>query len=116
MPEWDALKGRAHWSFQPSDVARHFRRLSLMVHPDKNGGSSSAAAAFQAVVAAQGVLGDDKLRQQYAHRLREKVRSGAEGSAGERRGAARGARGPGERPGAKAADKRRSRGRAELWD
>lgn len=46
-PEADEL-GRVVWPGTPADVSRAYRRLSLLVHPDKNPGPE-AQAAFEAL-------------------------------------------------------------------
>ncbi|KAK9809584.1 hypothetical protein WJX73_004263 [Symbiochloris irregularis] len=56
VPEADAL-GRPVWSCTPSDVSKAYRRLSVMVHPDKNPGED-ARKAFDALSQAHKALRD----------------------------------------------------------
>ncbi|KAK2079743.1 hypothetical protein QBZ16_002138 [Prototheca wickerhamii] len=46
-PEADAL-GRMRWEGTPATVSRAYRRLSILVHPDKNPGED-ARKAFEAL-------------------------------------------------------------------
>ena len=54
-PGRDAL-GRPRWAPGDADVSRAFRRAAVRVHPDKFPGSALAAAAFDALNAAQAQL------------------------------------------------------------
>lgn len=47
QPELDAL-GRPAWGVPAAEVSKAYRRLSVMVHPDKNPGDE-ARAAFEAL-------------------------------------------------------------------
>ena len=53
-PEADEL-GRVVWASTATDVSRAYRRLSLLVHPDKNPGPE-AQAAFEALKQAHKLL------------------------------------------------------------
>ncbi|BDA48376.1 hypothetical protein COCOBI_12-0540 [Coccomyxa sp. Obi] len=53
-PEMDAL-GRTVWSVPSADVSKAYRRLSVLVHPDKNPGAD-ARAAFEALNEAHRLL------------------------------------------------------------
>ena len=55
-PEADAL-GRMRWEGTPATVSRAYRRLSILVHPDKNPGED-ARKAFEALNEAHRVLKD----------------------------------------------------------
>lgn len=41
--------GRPTWECTAQDVSRAYRRLSVMVHPDKHPGSEAARQAFEAL-------------------------------------------------------------------
>lgn len=56
LPEADAL-GRPVWDVDPKDISRSYRRLSVLVHPDKNLGPD-ARQAFEALKEAYGTLRD----------------------------------------------------------
>jgi DnaJ family protein C protein 8 len=56
QPELDAL-GRAAWGLAPADVSRAYRKLSILVHPDKNPGEE-ARRAFEALNQAHRLLKD----------------------------------------------------------
>lgn len=55
-PELDAL-GRAAWDLGPAAVSKAYRRLSVLVHPDKNPGEE-ARQAFEALNEAHRMLKD----------------------------------------------------------
>lgn len=55
-PELDAL-GRAAWDHGPATVSKAYRRLSVLVHPDKNPGDE-ARRAFEALNEAHRMLKD----------------------------------------------------------
>lgn len=55
-PEVDAL-GRPAWACTSSDISRAYRRLSALVHPDKNP-NTDARAAFEALNRAHRLLKD----------------------------------------------------------
>lgn len=55
-PAIDAL-GRPAWSVAPSDVSKAYRKLSILVHPDKNPGEE-ARQAFEALNQAHRLLKD----------------------------------------------------------
>ena len=40
------------------EIARNFRKLSILKHPDKNGGCKEATAEFQSILKAYQVAGD----------------------------------------------------------
>ena len=50
--------GRPVWSATAADVARSYRRLSVLVHPDKNPGDDAARTAFERLNAAYRALRD----------------------------------------------------------
>eukprot|EP00884_Botryococcus_braunii_P017135 jgi/Botrbrau1/4104/Bobra.152_3s0052.1 len=56
LPDVDEL-GRPVWSCTSGDVSRAYRRLSVLVHPDKNPGDD-ARQAFEALSTAQRILKD----------------------------------------------------------
>lgn len=56
LPEVDELD-RPVWRCSPEDVSRAYRRLSVLVHPDKNPGED-ARTAFEALSHAQRILKD----------------------------------------------------------
>jgi curved DNA-binding protein CbpA len=47
------------------EVKRAYRKLALALHPDKNGGDATAAAAFQRVGFAYNVLSDPMKKRYY---------------------------------------------------
>jgi hypothetical protein len=55
-PELDAL-GRPAWDVGPAAVSKAYRRLSVLVHPDKNPGDD-ARQAFEALNEAHRMLKD----------------------------------------------------------
>lgn len=55
-PEVDAL-GRPTWPITPAQVSKAYRRLSILVHPDKNP-SEAARTAFEALNEAHRALKD----------------------------------------------------------
>ncbi|PSC70653.1 molecular chaperone [Micractinium conductrix] len=55
-PEVDAL-GRPAWNVKPLEVSKAYRKLSVLVHPDKNPGDA-ARAAFEALNEAHRLLKD----------------------------------------------------------
>lgn len=55
-PDVDAL-GRPTWAVTPAEVSKAYRRLSVLVHPDKNPGDE-ARAAFEALNRAHRLLKD----------------------------------------------------------
>ncbi len=59
LPEVNEL-GRPEWSCSAGDVSRAFRRISVLVHPDKNP-QSDARIAFEALSAAHRQLRDPGL-------------------------------------------------------
>ena len=52
-------------SATPDEVKRAFRRLSMELHPDKNGNSEESKRAFQEINEAYNVLGDPEKRGNY---------------------------------------------------
>jgi hypothetical protein len=50
--------GRPVWSATATDVARSYRRLSVLVHPDKNPGDDAARTAIERLNAAYRALRD----------------------------------------------------------
>ena len=75
-PGRDAL-GRPRWAPGDADVSRAFRRAAVRVHPDKFPGSALAAAAFDALNAAQAQLLDPVGR---AEAVRKAVEAGGAGA------------------------------------
>ena len=59
LPDVDDL-GRPVWSCSAADVSRAFRRLSVLVHPDKNR-DPEARPAFEALSSAHRQLRDPGL-------------------------------------------------------
>lgn len=59
LPDVDDL-GRPVWSCSAADVSRAFRRLSVLVHPDKNP-DPEARPAFEALSSAHRQLRDPGL-------------------------------------------------------
>lgn len=59
LPDVDDL-GRPVWSCSAADVSRAFRRLSVLVHPDKNP-EPEARSAFEALSSAHRQLRDPGL-------------------------------------------------------
>ena len=56
-------------SATPDEVKRAFRRLSMELHPDKNGNSEESKRAFQEINEAYTVLGDPEKRGNYDFEL-----------------------------------------------
>jgi DnaJ-class molecular chaperone len=56
-------------SATPDEVKRAFRRLSMELHPDKNGNSEESKRAFQEINEAYNVLGDPEKRGNYDFEL-----------------------------------------------
>ena len=56
LPEVDAL-GRPAWGLTPLEVSKAYRKLSILVHPDKNPGDE-ARQAFEALNLAHRALKD----------------------------------------------------------
>ena len=75
-PARDAL-GRPRWAAADADVSRAFRHAAVRVHPDKFPGSALAAAAFDALNAAQALLLDPVGR---AEAVRKAVEAGGAGA------------------------------------
>ena len=53
----------------PDEIKRAFRRLSMELHPDKNGNSEESKRAFQEINEAYNVLGDPEKRGNYDFEL-----------------------------------------------
>lgn len=66
-PEADEL-GRVVWGSTPADVSRAYRRLSLLVHPDKNPGID-AQTAFEALKQSHKLLKDPGELVRFPHRI-----------------------------------------------
>ena len=56
-------------SATPDEIKRAFRRLSMELHPDKNGNSEESKRAFQEINEAYNVLGDPEKRGNYDFEL-----------------------------------------------
>jgi curved DNA-binding protein CbpA len=56
-------------SATPDEIKRAFRRLSMDLHPDKNGNSEESKRAFQEINEAYNVLGDPEKRGNYDFEL-----------------------------------------------
>ena len=56
-------------SATPDEIKRAFRRLSMELHPDKNGNSEESKRAFQEINEAYTVLGDPEKRGNYDFEL-----------------------------------------------
>lgn len=87
LPDIDELD-RPVWSCTPNDVSRAYRKLSVLVHPDKNPGSD-AREAFEALNEAHRKLKDpagleEILKEGAAKTKREKERREARASGDER--------------------------------
>jgi molecular chaperone DnaJ len=52
-------------SATPDEIKRAFRRLSMELHPDKNGNSEESNRAFQEINEAYNVLSDPEKRSNY---------------------------------------------------
>eukprot|EP00242_Pyramimonas_sp_CCMP2087_P011439 CAMPEP_0198225310 /NCGR_PEP_ID=MMETSP1445-20131203/100661_1 /TAXON_ID=36898 /ORGANISM="Pyramimonas sp., Strain CCMP2087" /LENGTH=97 /DNA_ID=CAMNT_0043904789 /DNA_START=17 /DNA_END=307 /DNA_ORIENTATION=- len=55
--------GEVVWDYGDTEIARHFRLMSLQVHPDKNQ-SEKAPLAFRALTEAQEALHDTAKRRE----------------------------------------------------
>lgn len=77
-PEVDAL-GRTVWGVPSADVSKAYRRLSVLVHPDKNPGAD-ARAAFECLNEAHRLLRNRgqlvRLLSAYSSRMRKRSRPG----------------------------------------
>lgn len=70
LPEVDDL-GRPTWDCSAGDVSKAYRKLSMLVHPDKNPGDD-ARAAFEALNKAYKALKDPgELEEQLKHQLED---------------------------------------------
>ncbi|KXZ45902.1 hypothetical protein GPECTOR_49g486 [Gonium pectorale] len=83
-PEADEL-GRPVWSCGEVEVSKAYRKLSVVVHPDKNPGDEDARRAFEHLNAAHRMLKDPSSREDVlrgaadkARRRREQQEAGAD--------------------------------------
>ncbi|PNH05467.1 Chaperone protein DnaJ [Tetrabaena socialis] len=83
-PEADDL-GRPVWSCTEVDVSKAYRKLSIVVHPDKNPGDDDSRRAFEALNQAHRMLKDPGSREdvlrggaEKARRRREQQEAGAD--------------------------------------
>jgi len=72
-PELDAL-GRLSWSASSIDVSRAYRKLSILVHPDKNPGEE-ARKAFEALNEAHRKLKDPNMLESILKEENERAKS-----------------------------------------
>jgi len=56
-------------------IQRHYKRMAILTHPDKNRSNPKAQMAFEYVTKAWGVLRDDDMRAEYLKKVVAKLQN-----------------------------------------